>query len=119
MKNRYIMLHLFALGCLLCPVARAVVPPPDGGYPGNNTAEGQNALLSLTTGTFNTAVGSLSLKERYNRQRQYGCRRGNAFCQRCRPKHGHRGSGALKQYDRDAKHGRRCTDAFEQQDRIE
>ncbi len=56
------MLHLFALGCLLCPVARAVVPPPDGGYPGNNTAEGQNALLSLTTGTFNTAVGSLSLK---------------------------------------------------------
>jgi len=40
----------------------AVLPPPDGGYPGNNTAEGQNALFSLNTGTFNTAVGSLSLK---------------------------------------------------------
>jgi hypothetical protein len=46
----------------LVPVARAVVPPPDGGYPGANTAEGQNALLSLTTGGFNTAVGWLSLR---------------------------------------------------------
>ena len=30
--------------------SQAVSPPPDGGYSGNNTAEGQNALLSLTTG---------------------------------------------------------------------
>jgi hypothetical protein len=42
--------------------ARAVNPPPDGGYPGGNTAEGQNALLSLTTGSFNTAVGWFSLR---------------------------------------------------------
>ena len=42
-------------------VAQAVVPPPDGGYPGGNTAEGQRALFSLTTGSFNTAVGFLSL----------------------------------------------------------
>ena len=41
--------------------ARAVAPPPDGGYPGGNTAEGQNALLSLTLGTYNTAVGWYSL----------------------------------------------------------
>jgi len=40
----------------------AVIPPPDGGYPGGNTAEGQNALLSLTTGGFNTAVGWFSLQ---------------------------------------------------------
>jgi len=46
----------------LFPIAEAVVPPPDGGYPGGNTAEGQAALLSLTTGGFNTAVGWLSLR---------------------------------------------------------
>src|SRR4051812_49634779 len=42
--------------------SQAVSPPPDGGYSGNNTAEGQNALLSLTTGVNNTAVGWFSLK---------------------------------------------------------
>jgi hypothetical protein len=42
--------------------AQAVVPPPDGGYPGGDTAEGQSALLSLTTGGFNTAVGFSSLR---------------------------------------------------------
>jgi len=46
----------------ILPMARAVVPAPDGGYPGENTAEGQNALFSLTTGAFNTAVGWLSLR---------------------------------------------------------
>lgn len=44
------------------PDAQAVVPPPDGGYAGGNTAEGQNALLSLTIGTYNTAVGLFSLQ---------------------------------------------------------
>jgi hypothetical protein len=39
----------------------AVSPPPDGDYPGANTAEGQEALFSLASGTFNTAVGWLSL----------------------------------------------------------
>src|SRR6266540_1246274 len=42
--------------------AFGVVPAPDGGYPGGNTAEGQAALLNLTSGTFNTAVGLFSLK---------------------------------------------------------
>jgi len=41
----------------LSPASRAVTPPPDGGYPNNNTAEGTNALLNLTTGTDNTATG--------------------------------------------------------------
>ena len=45
----------------LLPRAQAVNPPPDGGYPGGNTAEGENALLSLTTGGVNTAVGLISL----------------------------------------------------------
>jgi len=35
--------------------AEAVSPPPDGGYPGGNTAEGLHALLERTTGTYNTA----------------------------------------------------------------
>jgi hypothetical protein len=42
--------------------AFGVVPAPDGGYPGGNTAEGQAALLNLTSGTFNTAVGLFSLR---------------------------------------------------------
>ena len=52
------VLITFALVCFgLFPRAQAVVPAPDGGYPGHNTAEGQNALFSLTTGTSNTANG--------------------------------------------------------------
>jgi hypothetical protein len=45
----------------ILPKAQAVIPPPDGGYPGFNTAEGQNALFSRTTGVANTAVGWYSL----------------------------------------------------------
>jgi Chaperone of endosialidase len=57
------LLILLALGCLALPQrAHPVTPPPDGGYPGANTAEGQSALFSLTTGEFNTGVGFLSLR---------------------------------------------------------
>jgi hypothetical protein len=56
--------------CWICggfsPRVEAVNPPPDGGYPGGNTAEGQSALLNLTTGTYNTAVGFLSLANNTN-----------------------------------------------------
>jgi hypothetical protein len=45
----------------LAPLAQAVSPPPDGGYPGLTTAEGQNALKNLTTGSANTGVGWFSL----------------------------------------------------------
>jgi hypothetical protein len=54
---------ILAMACFgLLPKAQAVSPPPDGGYPGGNTAEGQAALLSLTTGGYNTAVGFFSLR---------------------------------------------------------
>ena len=56
----FVALVLVCLG--FSPAAQAVSPAPDGGYPGGNTAEGQNALFSLTTGGFNTAVGFFSLR---------------------------------------------------------
>ena len=61
MRNRTATI-LFALGALtFSQIAQAVVPPPDGGYPGYNTAEGQNALFSRTTGLWNTALGGFAL----------------------------------------------------------
>lgn len=57
------LFSLFAfVGLNLPPVAWAVSPPPDGGYPNNTTAEGTNALLYLGTGTNNTAVGFSALQ---------------------------------------------------------
>ena len=54
---------VIALACFaFVQNAQALSPAPDGGYPGGNTAEGQNALFNLTTGGFNTAVGHLSLR---------------------------------------------------------
>jgi hypothetical protein len=61
-NNRNVILNLLAMaGFALSPMAQAVVPPPDGGYPGFNTAEGQNALFSRTTGVWNTALGAFTL----------------------------------------------------------
>ena len=45
----------------LMPQAEALTPAPDGGYTGWNTAEGQDALFSRTTGDFNTAIGGHAL----------------------------------------------------------
>jgi hypothetical protein len=56
-----LLIALALLGFALLPKAQAVVPPPDGGYPNFNTAEGQKALFSLTSGVANTAAGWFSL----------------------------------------------------------
>ena len=56
-----ILIPLVLLCAALLPESRAVTPAPDGGYPGGNTGEGDNALLSLTTGTSNTAIGFAAL----------------------------------------------------------
>ena len=58
-----LLVIVFALGsfALLPANAYAVSPPPDGAYPGGNTAEGESALLSLSTGLYNTGVGIFSL----------------------------------------------------------
>jgi len=66
-RNNRITTILLALGFLALAAfalpqrTQAVSPAPDGGYTGGNTAEGANALLSLTTGTYNTAIGIYSL----------------------------------------------------------
>jgi len=59
---RGFLLIPLVLACFaLSPTARAVLPAPDGGYAGSNTAEGDNALYSLTPGNGmgagNTAIG--------------------------------------------------------------
>ena len=51
-----------ALGAFaLSPRMRAVTPAPDGGYAGNNTAEGTSALFNLTSGIDNTGLGFQAL----------------------------------------------------------
>ncbi len=63
MKLQNLIHILIGIVCIgLLPKAQAVSPAPDGDYPGGNTAEGQNALFSLTTGGYNTATGWFSLK---------------------------------------------------------
>src|SRR5205823_15124176 len=64
MKNRNVTFTtiLIALGCFaLLQRAQGVLPAPDGCYPGFTTAEGCNALKSLTSGAGNTGVGWHSL----------------------------------------------------------
>jgi trimeric autotransporter adhesin len=64
MKNQNVTFTtiLLALACFgLLPQVQAVVPSPDGCYPGYTTAEGCNALNFLTTGAGNTGVGWYSL----------------------------------------------------------
>ncbi len=57
----FLLIPLVIAWFALSPTARAVLPAPDGGYPSNNTAEGTDALFSLTFGTDNTATGFSAL----------------------------------------------------------
>jgi trimeric autotransporter adhesin len=57
----YFAVALALLSLSLSPKAQALNPPPDGCYPNLTTAEGCDALNSLTTGAGNTALGWRSL----------------------------------------------------------
>jgi hypothetical protein len=57
----FLLIPLMLVCLSFTPIARAVNPPPDGGYGGQNTAEGTDALFSLTTGVWNVAVGFQAL----------------------------------------------------------
>src|SRR5207244_10940305 len=59
LRDAVLLLLTLVLVCLALPsTARAQLPSPapDGGYPNQNTAEGDGALSSLTTGRLNTAT---------------------------------------------------------------
>ena len=57
-KTIFSILVASVLACFALPsTAQAVSPPPDGGYANSNTAEGEDALFSLTTGFGNSAIG--------------------------------------------------------------
>jgi trimeric autotransporter adhesin len=65
-NERALLLVALVLICFgLSPAARAVLPAPDGGYLGANTAEGDSALFSLPIpfafGSGNTALGFSAL----------------------------------------------------------
>src|SRR5207249_5763610 len=64
LRNGCLSLSLILTLAAFLSTAQAALPPPapDGGYPNRNTAEGNNALLSLTTGTDNTANGFDALR---------------------------------------------------------
>ena len=62
LRDLALLILLLTICLVPLPRVQAVIPAPDGGYPGGNTAEGQNALFSRTTGGFNTAIGFLSLR---------------------------------------------------------
>ena len=60
------LLTVLLLACVCfafspAPKAFGVSPAPDGGYPNQNTAEGADALFSLSTGFANTATGFQAL----------------------------------------------------------
>jgi hypothetical protein len=61
LRRGFLLMALALAWFGLSPTARAVSPPPDGGYPNQNTAEGEDALFSLTTGVNNTAIGFQAL----------------------------------------------------------
>ena len=71
-----LVLCFLAFSCLVFPQKiQAVSPAPDGGYPGGNTAEGTSALLSRSTGMYNTAIGIYSLLSLADGSFCYGRRR--------------------------------------------
>ena len=61
-NTTHFILAALAFAWLAFPsTTRAVSPPPDGGYPDNNTAEGESALNAVDPGFGNTAVGYQAL----------------------------------------------------------
>jgi hypothetical protein len=63
LRTGFVLFTLIA-ALVLVPTIQAVTPAPDGGYPGGNTAAGDDALFSLGSGLsnqYNTAIGYQAL----------------------------------------------------------
>ena len=60
-RRGFLLIPLILVCFALSPQMQAVSPPPDGGYAGGTTAEGDSALLSLTSGIYNSGFGIYSL----------------------------------------------------------
>jgi hypothetical protein len=63
LKNATVVVFVALAWFALSPTAQAVSPPPDGGYPNRNTAEGDFALFNadVEAGNDNTAIGFSTL----------------------------------------------------------
>src|SRR5258705_11028106 len=98
-----VALTLIAFG--LVRRTQAVNPPPEGGYPGGNTAEGQGALLNLTSGTFNTAVGLFSLRSNTENTFNTAVGAGALFTNTANDNTATGAGALLKQHYRHGQHG--------------
>src|SRR6476646_3648673 len=61
LRNGSLVLVLALALLAVSPTTQALSPPPDGGYPNGNTAEGDSALANITMGFENTAIGFQAL----------------------------------------------------------
>src|SRR5262249_43905787 len=53
----FLLIPLILVSLAVAPQTQAVSPAPDGGYPGFNTAEGDQSLFLLSGGLGNTGLG--------------------------------------------------------------
>ena len=60
-RRGFLLIPLILVGFAFSPQTRAACDTPDPGCPGGSLAEGFDALLSLTTGFYDTGIGAFSL----------------------------------------------------------
>ena len=87
------------------PNAFGVVPAPDGGYPNFTTAEGQNALLSLTSGLATQQLARFRSRALPPAALTPALAPDTLAVEHRRQQYSHRRCGTLTQYHRYRQHG--------------